>query len=217
MLAIAKITTDIFLSSTDTFQEDANTRAVRLAGKDAAGAAAGTVLAGNNAAAAGPSSSSPAKTAHPNRRTTSIYFLLLLYEFWQVSEICRTRNNQPFSFSPTTQTFRGTVLPWLTNGTIGAANAGHDNNHTKAIKDMIVLKIFLTVAHPSLLWTKRFCCCFFCFLEISFQCSTMWLSDLYLCTVYVYSVTGNVNRDLIFHMLIVESIHKLFYSSGCIY
>ena len=72
MLAIAKITTDIFLSSTDTFPEDANTRAVRLAGKDAAGAAAGTVLAGNNAAAAGPSSSnpasSPAKTAHPSRR-----------------------------------------------------------------------------------------------------------------------------------------------------
>ena len=154
-------------------------RAVRLAGKDAAGAAAGTVLAGNNAAAAGPSSSSPAsspaKTAHPNRRTTSIYFLLLLSEFWQVSEIWRTRNNQPFSFSPTTQTFRGTVLPWLTNGTIGAANAAHGNNHTKAIKDMIVLKIFLTVSHPSLLWTKRFCCCccFFCFLEISFQCSTM--------------------------------------------
>jgi len=40
VLAIAKITTDIFLSSTDTFPEDANTRAVRLAGKDAAGAAA---------------------------------------------------------------------------------------------------------------------------------------------------------------------------------
>jgi len=45
-------------------------RAVRLAGKDVAGAAAGTVLTGNNAAAAGPSisspASSPAKTAHPN-------------------------------------------------------------------------------------------------------------------------------------------------------
>jgi len=47
-----------------------NLRAVRLAGKDVAGAAAGTVLAGNNAAAAGPSSSSPAKTAHPNRALT---------------------------------------------------------------------------------------------------------------------------------------------------
>jgi len=33
---------------------------------------------------------------------------------------------------------------------------------------MIVLKIFLTVAHPSLLWTKRFCCCFF-FLKYHFN------------------------------------------------
>jgi hypothetical protein len=93
------------------------------------------------------------------------------------------------------KTFSGTVLPWSANETIRAANTGHGNNHTKAVKDIIVLKIFLNVAHPSLLWTKRFCCFFLVFLKYRFN--VLWCDYQIYTYVWYMSVALQLQAMLI--------------------